>query len=83
MLSKNKRPNEPSDVRPAKRVRNDCRDLWANGVLTGERTQGMLNNVATLTPADVRALQADRRVQGTNVARNLKRSYLKRCQWPK
>eukprot|EP00972_Heterocapsa_arctica_P057640 8502746-Heterocapsa_arctica.AAC.1 len=73
MLSKNKRPHEPSNLRPAKRVRNDCQDLYANGLLSGDRTQGTLNNVANLTPADVRALQADKRVVGSNTARDLKR----------
>jgi hypothetical protein len=82
MLSKNKRPHEPEGLRPAKRVRNDCRDLYANGLLSGDRTQGMLNNVATLTPADVRALQADKRVLGSNTARDLRRSFLKGCMWP-
>ena len=83
MLSKNKRPHEPEGLPPGKRVRNDCQDLYANGFLTGNRIQRMLNNVGTLTPADVRALQADKRVVGSNTARDLKRSFLKRCMWPK
>jgi hypothetical protein len=83
MLSKGKRPHEPSDLRPSKKVKNDCRDLYANGILTGDRAQGWLNNVASLKPVDLRAMQRDKRVLGTNCARNLQRGYLKHCGWSK
>jgi hypothetical protein len=56
--------------------------MYANGLLPADRIQRVINNVGTLTPADVRALQADKRVVGPNTARDLKRGYLKRCMWP-
>ena len=78
MLSKAKRPYTPSDLPPDKRLRANVTDLFVTNVVSGLRTQEVLNDIAGVAGSFAK----DKRPLGTNAARNLRRSVLKRTLWP-
>ena len=80
MLSKNKRPYDVDDLPPRKRLLHNVRDIWANNLLPSSRVQELLNDAADAGASGCRSMK--RPATGNNIARNLRRAYLKRNQWP-
>ena len=80
VLSKNKRPYDPSRLPPAQRARANMQDLFANNALSGSRAQELINDFAAA------GAQGLRRLTGApsrkNAARHLRRGFLRRTQWP-
>ena len=80
MLSKNKRPYDVDDLPPRKRLLHNVRDIWANNLLPSSRVQELLNDAADAGASGCRSMR--RPATGNNTARNLRRAYSKRNQWP-
>lgn len=79
MLSKNKRPYDPNELPPDKRLKSNLTDLWASNTISSSRTQEIFNDVAD---AGVQHFHHLKRPLDTNCARNLRRGLLKRNMWP-
>ena len=79
MLSKNKRPYERDALRPAQRLRANVQDLFAANQVSGTRVQELINDIADASNETFEHLRGP---LGGHSARNLRRSFLKRCQWP-
>ena len=79
MLSKHTRPYDAAALPPGKRVRANVGELFANNTLPASRVQDLINDIADAGIAEMAPL---RRKADTNAARNLRRAYLKGCQWP-
>ena len=78
MLSKRKRPYDASELPPASRLRENIRDIFASNTLPAARVQSLLNDASDAGVDDCRAFRGIPH----NAARNLRRSFLKRCLWP-
>ena len=78
MLSKGKRPYDESELPAACRLRENIRDIFASNTLPAARVQSLLNDASDAGVDDCREFRGIPR----NVARNLRRSFLKRCLWP-
>ena len=79
MLSENKRPYDVDDLPRRKRCLHNVRDIWANSMLPSSRVQELLNDAADAGASGCRSMK--RPATGNNIARNLRRAYLKRNQW--
>lgn len=79
MLSKNQRPYDVSELPPARRLRPNLQDLFASNQISGSRVQEIINDVAAAGNDDFERLRGP---LGGNASRNLRRSFLKRSQWP-
>ena len=79
MISKNKRAYDADRLEPQTRLRANVQDLFAGNQLTGKRTQELINDIAA---AGNDALGSLRGPVSNHTARNLRRSFLKRNQWP-
>ena len=79
MLSKHKRPYDPQTLPPDKRLRANLGDVFSSNQLSARRTQELINDCAA---AGVTTFCSLKRPLGTNISRNLKRIFLKGCQWP-
>ena len=78
MLSKGKRPYDESEIPAAYRLRENIRDIFASNTLPAARVQSLLNDASDAGVDDCRAFRGIPH----NAARNLRRSFLKRCLWP-
>ena len=78
MLSKHKRPYHPQALPPDKRLRANLGDVFSSNQLSASRTQELINDCAAAGVTTFCSL----RPLGTNISRNLKRIFLKGCQWP-
>ncbi len=79
MLSKGKRPFDPKELAPPKRLRANVQDIYANNQLSALRTQELINDIAQ---SGVSSFEPLAKPPGRNTARDLKRTLLKRNQWP-
>ena len=79
MLSKNKRPCDRDVLPPAQRLRANVQDLFAANQVSGNRVQELINDIADAGNVDFERLRGR---LGGHASRNLRRSFLKRCQWP-
>ena len=78
MLSKGKRPYDESELPAACRLRENIRDIFASNTLPAARVQSLLNDASDAGVDDCREFRGIPH----NAARNLRRSFLKRCLWP-
>ena len=79
MLSKQKRAYEPEQLPPDKRLKANIKDIFATNQLSGVRSQELINDIADSGVMGFRSLKKSLKA---NVARNLRRSFLKGCLWP-
>jgi len=79
MLSKNKRPYDPGPLDAEQRLVANVENLFATNTLSARRSQELLNDIAGVGVARAKPLA---KPVGTNAARDLRRSFLKRSQWP-
>ena len=80
MLSKKKRPYDASSLPPEAKLQRNVRDLFGSNALPAQRIQSLVNDIADVS---VPSFQGLKRTLGTNICRNLRRTFLKNCQWPK
>ena len=79
MLSKHKRPYDPQALPPDKRLRANLGDVFSSNQLSASKTQELINDCSA---AGVTTFCSLKRPLGTNISRNLRRIFLKGCQWP-
>ena len=79
MLSKNKRPYDASELPPPRRLRANVLDIYSNNLLSGKRSQELIND---MTEAGASGLESLRRPVSGNTMRFLRRSLDKRNLWP-
>ena len=80
-MSKRARTWKATDVAtPGERLRHHMVDIHGTNALPCERLQEMMNEYAA---AGIPEFQWERRPLGTNVARGIKKSFLRYNQWPK
>ncbi len=85
MMSKRKRPYDPTHLPPATRLLRNVEDMFRNNDVSAERTQEICNDAYG---AGVTAFRrhfrprAKAKGRNTNAARDLKNTMLKRCAWP-
>ena len=80
MLSKRQRPYDPAELAPGPRLKCNVRDLVANNVVSGKRCQELLNDMSDAGASGLRGIAGKK--ADKNSLRNIKRHFLKRCQWP-
>ena len=80
MLSKRKRPYDASSLSPEAKLQRNVWDLFGSNALPAQRIQSLVNDIADVS---VLSFQGLRKPLGTNICRNLRRTFLKNCQWPK
>jgi hypothetical protein len=80
MLSKLKRPYDPEALPPTKRLKANLQDVLAGNQLPATRTQELIND---MVDAGLPSMAGLKKPMGSNVARNLRRAFLKHAQWPK
>ena len=80
MLSKRKGPYDESSLQPEAKLQRNVRDLFGSNALPAHRIQSLVNDIADVS---VLSFQGLRKPLGTNICRNLRRTFLKNCQWPK
>lgn len=79
MLSKLRRPYDPANLPPEKRLRPNLADVYGSNQLTANRVQEIINDSYAAGAKCMKSLQ---RPVGKNAARNLQCALLKRSQWP-
>ena len=80
MLSKNKRPYNPDELTPRKRIRANIQNMFATNQLSGPRSQELINDIDRLDTTAVSQLA--RPQVGQNATRDLRRTFMKYNQWP-
>ena len=79
MLSKHHRAYVPSETSAAKRLRLNVSDLFQSNIVTGKRTQELINDAAAAGVDDCAPWQ---KRNTSNTARHL-RTVMMNNQWPK
>jgi len=79
MLSKRARPYDPEQIAPNKRLAANLRDLSGSNALSGERLFSILEDARAGGNAGLPSKMGKSK---SNRARNIRKSFLKRNQWP-
>ena len=80
MLSKSKRPYDAATLPADKKLKSNVQDLFANNQISGQRAQELINDIVGAGAKGLERCVGNASRQ--NAARNLRRNFLKRCQWP-
>ena len=78
MLSKNKRPYDPNELPPSRRLRMNLGNLLSRNELPATRVGELANDINRVAPTEVRDITGP---LGGNTARKLRRNFLKKSTW--